>query len=225
MANRKNKFLLKRSNVAGKVPTAGDLLQGEMALNTADVILYTTGTTANSILPIGWDRINRTGDTMTGDFIIEGDLTVTGTTSLKSTNVSELYSAGAITATTYYGDGSNLTNIPDNYTTGTTLVDKIVHFDRTDTLSAYTMDLSGFSKNGYVGVQLSEKAVGKGSGFADEGLLDDVLFVVLFDDASTELMLLSSVVTSQVDLDRKSTRLNSSHQIISYAVFCLKKKK
>src|SRR5947208_7459307 len=29
-----------------------------------------------------------------------------------------------------------------------------------------------------------------------------------------------------IDLrDRKSTRLNSSHQIISYAVFCLKKKK
>src|SRR5690606_41293343 len=28
-----------------------------------------------------------------------------------------------------------------------------------------------------------------------------------------------------VDLDRKSTRLNSSHVKISYAVFCLKKKK
>src|SRR5258708_21574589 len=28
-----------------------------------------------------------------------------------------------------------------------------------------------------------------------------------------------------LDTDRKSTRLNSSHQIISYAVFCLKKKK
>src|SRR5258708_9469385 len=27
------------------------------------------------------------------------------------------------------------------------------------------------------------------------------------------------------NIDRKSTRLNSSHQIISYAVFCLKKKK
>ena len=26
-------------------------------------------------------------------------------------------------------------------------------------------------------------------------------------------------------LDRKSTRLNSSHVVISYAVFCLKKKK
>src|SRR5437764_14645427 len=29
----------------------------------------------------------------------------------------------------------------------------------------------------------------------------------------------------QVELDRKSTRLNSSHRCISYAVFCLKKKK
>src|SRR5947208_11096977 len=28
----------------------------------------------------------------------------------------------------------------------------------------------------------------------------------------------------EADLDRKSTRLNSSHQISSYAVFCLKKK-
>src|SRR2546426_7596401 len=33
-------------------------------------------------------------------------------------------------------------------------------------------------------------------------------------------------LTSEVlDLDRKSTRLNSSHLVISYAVFCLKKKK
>src|SRR5688500_19672224 len=28
-----------------------------------------------------------------------------------------------------------------------------------------------------------------------------------------------------IDRDRKSTRLNSSHLVISYAVFCLKKKK
>src|SRR5258708_15063811 len=34
---------------------------------------------------------------------------------------------------------------------------------------------------------------------------------------------LRSPQTTQAD--RKSTRLNSSHQIISYAVFCLKKKK
>src|SRR5690606_41865696 len=30
---------------------------------------------------------------------------------------------------------------------------------------------------------------------------------------------------SAIDIDRKSTRLNSSHVKISYAVFCLKKKK
>src|SRR5690625_6912647 len=32
-------------------------------------------------------------------------------------------------------------------------------------------------------------------------------------------------VLSSLDEDRKSTRLNSSHVAISYAVFCLKKKK
>src|SRR5258708_17808668 len=32
-------------------------------------------------------------------------------------------------------------------------------------------------------------------------------------------------VAVKMTIDRKSTRLNSSHQIISYAVFCLKKKK
>src|SRR5258708_33398568 len=46
-----------------------------------------------------------------------------------------------------------------------------------------------------------------------------------------ELATVSALRALQMDidgrghfLDRKSTRLNSSHQIISYAVFCLKKK-
>src|SRR5258708_15256095 len=34
-----------------------------------------------------------------------------------------------------------------------------------------------------------------------------------------------SQIHKRAQQDRKSTRLNSSHQIISYAVFCLKKKK
>src|SRR2546422_3303768 len=37
-------------------------------------------------------------------------------------------------------------------------------------------------------------------------------------------MLTSLVASSGADPDRKSTRLNSSHGYISYAVFCLKKK-
>ena len=32
-------------------------------------------------------------------------------------------------------------------------------------------------------------------------------------------------LAGQINTDRKSTRLNSSHALISYAVFCLKKKK
>src|SRR2546422_1339434 len=36
---------------------------------------------------------------------------------------------------------------------------------------------------------------------------------------------LGLIVVDYLQLDRKSTRLNSSHGYISYAVFCLKKKK
>src|SRR5262245_63062869 len=36
---------------------------------------------------------------------------------------------------------------------------------------------------------------------------------------------LMTIFVSQPDKDRKSTRLNSSHLGISYAVFCLKKKR
>ena len=67
MAIRKNRLLLKRSNVSGNKPIAGQILLGELALNTADVILYASGTTTNSILPIGWDRLSITGGTLTGN--------------------------------------------------------------------------------------------------------------------------------------------------------------
>ena len=66
MAKRQTTFLLKRSNVPGKIPPISGLTSGELALNTADAILYTSGSTSGTILPIGWDRVARTGDTMTG---------------------------------------------------------------------------------------------------------------------------------------------------------------
>src|SRR5260221_9704163 len=49
-------------------------------------------------------------------------------------------------------------------------------------------------------------------------------------DVLIQSLFINRVCTSKVEfrvwkIDRKSTRLNSSHTVISYAVFCLKKKK
>src|SRR5258708_40128180 len=48
-----------------------------------------------------------------------------------------------------------------------------------------------------------------------------------YDVPTGDSVSLFPIVTQRnaIPRDRKSTRLNSSHQIISYAVFCLKKKK
>src|SRR5690606_42096500 len=45
------------------------------------------------------------------------------------------------------------------------------------------------------------------------------------DDAVAPNVTLTIPASQLAELDRKSTRLNSSHVKISYAVFCLKKKK
>src|SRR5258708_11042212 len=53
--------------------------------------------------------------------------------------------------------------------------------------------------------------------------LADKVERALVDEGLSELVLAGGVAEALVQ-DRKSTRLNSSHQIISYAVFCLKHK-
>src|SRR5258708_22095006 len=55
----------------------------------------------------------------------------------------------------------------------------------------------------------------------------DLLHRPLRDDFVARSLVERRVFSDRLrgDEDRKSTRLNSSHQIISYAVFCLKKKK
>src|SRR5256885_8690618 len=52
--------------------------------------------------------------------------------------------------------------------------------------------------------------------------VEDLLIVRVAVDRRHEAVLEAPVVEHE---DRKSTRLNSSHLVISYAVFCLKKKK
>src|SRR5690554_1867194 len=52
-----------------------------------------------------------------------------------------------------------------------------------------------------------------------------IIFVILMTDAVIGLISRTVPQINILMLDRKSTRLNSSHVRISYAVFCLKKKK
>src|SRR5688572_19142364 len=57
-----------------------------------------------------------------------------------------------------------------------------------------------------------------------KGKLRDLIALILLGVVLLLSVAVSGVITSLAE-DRKSTRLNSSHSQISYAVFCLKKKK
>jgi hypothetical protein len=88
-----------------------------------DILSACTGFYTNNIY-------NCTGDTLT----------------LHSTTVS----ANTINASVYLSGGTNLLDIfgsLDNYTTGATLVGSVAWFDRTNALSAYTLDLSALTDN------------------------------------------------------------------------------
>src|SRR5438445_859505 len=56
--------------------------------------------------------------------------------------------------------------------------------------------------------------------FRSHNLGDEPITDVALDSSTGDLY-----VSTDFGVDRKSTRLNSSHANISYAVFCLKKKK
>src|SRR5438309_3612391 len=58
-----------------------------------------------------------------------------------------------------------------------------------------------------------------------EGSADDLLHLRVREPADAQDPMTGALRTRESLIDRKSTRLNSSHSSISYAVFCLKKKK
>src|SRR3712207_7690196 len=75
---------------------------------------------------------------------------------------------------------------------------------------------------------LFRSAVGRELAVAREGLHEeegDDVDGERDEEEDHEARVLVVVVTAAEEEDRKSTRLNSSHANISYAVFCLKKKK
>jgi len=118
-------IILKRSALPGKVPDTGSLNLGEIALNTYDgrafihksgstesieQIVVTNSTTTGSITITqtgSFGEINVTNDInvsgsvyVTNDIVANGDLDILGAVS-----------ASIVSASTYYGDGSQLTGI------------------------------------------------------------------------------------------------------------------
>ena len=129
MANRNNTFILKRSNVVGKIPPLSGLTLGELALNTADAKLYTlyTGglTGATEVREIGWNRLSVSGGTLYGNLNV----------------------LGSVSATTFFGSGANLINIPDTFVTGFTFSSNTLTISQNQgklplTASISTIDLS-----------------------------------------------------------------------------------
>jgi hypothetical protein len=86
-------------------------------------------------------------NTMTG-LTVNGNLTVSGNTSIVGNlNVTgNTYVSGSVSATTFYGNGSNLTGIPDYYVTGGTFTSNILTLNRQNgfvTIAGFT----GFTDN------------------------------------------------------------------------------
>src|SRR3712207_7407368 len=90
-------------------------------------------------------------------------------------------------------------------------------FNDTATTEIYTLSLHDALPICYGAIALDPHCDDRGRGDELDQLLEKGLLAVL------GVMLLGEFATNVQD--RKSTRLNSSHANISYAVFCLKKKK
>ena len=86
-------------------------------------------------------------NTMTG-LTINGNLNVSGNTSIVGNlNVTgNTYVSGSVSATTFYGNGSNLTGIPDYYVTGGTFVSNILTLNRQNG-SVIIAGFTGFTDN------------------------------------------------------------------------------
>src|SRR3989454_8096722 len=73
----------------------------------------------------------------------------------------------------------------------------------------------------YVNLNFTDRSGGEHEGWLLLGLRGAPVILLCHGYNSNR----SELVSLGILLDRKSTRLNSSHLVISYAVFCLKKKK
>src|SRR2546429_5900345 len=88
----------------------------------------------------------------------------------------------------------------------------------TTALAAFVMFISTSS----AGAQQPQRSVSE----VVKATVDSVVLIVISDESGKPIAEGSGfIASSDGKIDRKSTRLNSSHGYISYAVFCLKKNK
>jgi len=78
---------LRRSTVGGKTPTTSDLALGELAMNTYDGKIY----------------FEKSGSSVSVQSVVSTDSQTTGSIEL----------TGAVTASYFSGDGSNITNLSE----------------------------------------------------------------------------------------------------------------
>ena len=155
MANRSSTFLLKRSNIPGKIPTLSGLTIGELALNISDAKLYTlyTGglTGATEVREIGWDKLSISGGTIYGSLKVNDTLTANTihTTYIYDRNNS-LGSPGQVLSITSSGvEWVNVTGTTGGGTTTPTTCN-------VNTVSTYGLEykkiatISGFTQGSYI---------------------------------------------------------------------------
>ena len=137
-------------------------------LSGATIFTACTGFYSNALVSCSGDTQILMG---TGIISFDGNLYTNDNLTASTINASTFYSGGTnlfniidastITGGTFdnnvdtlslfktNGDVINVTGFTDYYTTGATLIGNTVYFDRTDVLSAYTVNLSVYSANTY----------------------------------------------------------------------------
>ena len=238
MANRNSTFLLKRSNIPNKIPNIGDLLLGELALNTADSKLYTSYTGglsgATEIRQIGWDRLSTiSGGTVNGNVDIIGSISATTYLNLPQFSGDYLpLSGGTVYGDTYFTSGLTastltVTGLTQTYgitsTAGVTFKQVTINSTYSATTEDYMIDVSGGTFTVYlpsaVGIQGRLIVVKNNGGGAVTvqpifgQTIDDKPFVILGETNSLQL---ASNGVEWVALGYNISTVNSSTGVFEF---------
>jgi len=150
-----NTILIKRSDVANSIPSAGNLVPGEMALNFADGNLFFKDATSNVVLLTSTQFVSVTGNVTGGNINTAG----------------QVVASGNITGNYFIGNGSQLTGIDaTSIQNGTSNVqvyqDGNVAFNISGTSNVVVVSTDSVSVDGSIDVAGNIKFLDSESNFA-----------------------------------------------------------